>query len=75
MEIDRARPIPPPVNPSRRHGQFMELLERFLNWRNRMVMSPDFRRWAARFPFTRPIARRQSAELFDICSGFVKTQT
>lgn len=53
----------------------MELLERFLNWRNRMVMSCDFRHWAARFPFTRPIARRQSAALFDICSGFVKTQT
>ena len=53
----------------------MGLLERFLNWRNRMVMSRDFRHWAARFPVTRPIARRQSAELFDICSGFVKTQT
>ena len=73
METDQTRPAPP-GNASPRSGQFMELWYRFLNWRNRMVMSQDFRQWAARFPFTRPIARRQSAELFDICSGFVKTQ-
>lgn len=53
----------------------MMVLERFLDWRNRKVMSAEFRRWAARFPFTRPVARRQSAELFNICSGFVKTQS
>lgn len=74
METDQTRPAPP-GNASPRPGQLSELLDRFLNWRNRKVMSRSFRQWAARFPLTRPIARRQSAELFDICSGFVKTQT
>lgn len=74
METDQTRPVPP-GNASPRWGQFTELLDRFLNWRNRRIMSRDFRQWAARFALTRPVARRQSAELFDICSGFVKTQT
>ncbi|MGB7206323.1 MAG: methyltransferase, partial [Anderseniella sp.] len=65
----------PPITPSHEGGAVMTMLDRFLDWRNRMVMRVNFRQWAARFPVTRPVARRQSAELFDICSGFVKTQT
>ena len=42
--------------------------------RNRLVQSPRFQRWAARFPLTRPIARRKSAALFDLCAGFVYSQ-
>ena len=36
---------------------------------------PAFRAWAARNPFTRPIARRRTRALFDLCAGFVYAQT
>ena len=42
--------------------------------RDRLVASPRFRRWAAAFPFTRPIARRRTRALFDLCAGFVYSQ-
>ncbi len=43
-------------------------------WRDRTLASPDFRTWAARFPLTRPIARRRSRALFDLCAGFAYSQ-
>lgn len=46
----------------------------FLGWRNRLVSDPRFQKWAARFPLTRPLARREAAGLFDLVSGFVYTQ-
>ena len=50
----------------------------WLDWlferRDALVASPGFQRWAARFPLTRPIARRRSRALFDLCAGFVYTQ-
>jgi demethylspheroidene O-methyltransferase len=39
-----------------------------------IVARPAFRRWAARFFLTRPIARKQAAALFDLCAGFVYAQ-
>lgn len=42
--------------------------------RDGLLASPRFQRWAADFPLTRPIARRRSRELFDICAGFVYSQ-
>ncbi|MGQ0700937.1 MAG: methyltransferase [Panacagrimonas sp.] len=36
--------------------------------------SRQFRRWAAAFPLTRPIARRRAKQLFDLCAGFVYSQ-
>lgn len=42
--------------------------------RNLLISNPSFQRWAASFPLTRLIAERQSAALFDICSGFVYSQ-
>ncbi len=30
--------------------------------------------WAAAFPLTRPIARRRTRALFDLCAGFVYSQ-
>jgi len=39
-----------------------------------IVARPAFRRWAARFFLTRPIARAQTRALFDICAGFVYAQ-
>jgi demethylspheroidene O-methyltransferase len=48
--------------------------EKWLNWRNARLSSPAFQRWAARFPVTRPIARRNARALFDIVAGFVYSQ-
>jgi demethylspheroidene O-methyltransferase len=52
-----------------------------LGWRERLharldglLASERFRRWAAAFPLTRPIARRRAAALFDLVSGFVYSQ-
>jgi demethylspheroidene O-methyltransferase len=50
------------------------LRDRFLEWRSRMVARPAFRRFASRFLPTRPVARRETAALFDLCSGFVYSQ-
>ncbi|HQT64871.1 MAG: methyltransferase [Acidocella sp. 20-57-95] len=44
-------------------------------WRDRLLASPNFQNWAARFPLTRHIARREARALFDICAGFVYAQT
>lgn len=50
------------------------MLDRISSWRNRLVASPRFRAWAAAFPLTRPIARRRTRALFDLCAGFVYSQ-
>jgi len=42
--------------------------------RDRLLTSPRFRRWAAAFPLTRPIARRRARDLFHLCAGFVYAQ-
>jgi demethylspheroidene O-methyltransferase len=42
--------------------------------RDRLVGSPKFRAWAGACVLTRPIARRRTQELFDICAGFVYAQ-
>jgi demethylspheroidene O-methyltransferase len=39
-----------------------------------LLASQRFRRWAAAFPLTRPVARRRARELFDLCAGFVYSQ-
>jgi demethylspheroidene O-methyltransferase len=43
--------------------------------RDALLSSRRFQRWAAAFPLTRPIARRRAADLFDLCAGFVYSQT
>jgi demethylspheroidene O-methyltransferase len=48
--------------------------ERWLAWRGRTLANPHFRRVASAFWLTRPIARRRTRELFDICAGFVYSQ-
>ncbi|RZU02851.1 methyltransferase [Rivibacter subsaxonicus] len=48
--------------------------DRWLLWRDRLVATPGFRRRAAAFVLTRPIARRRSRELFDLVAGFVYSQ-
>ncbi|MBP0463350.1 methyltransferase domain-containing protein [Roseomonas sp. PWR1] len=49
-------------------------LDRFRSFREGLAARPGFRRWAARFPLTRPFARRRARALFDLCAGFVYTQ-
>ncbi len=48
--------------------------DRWLTLRDRLLASPRFQRWAARFPLTRPVARRRARALFDLCAGFVYSQ-
>ncbi len=55
-----------PAPPRRRGGLTV--------WRNRLVASPKFQRWASRFFLTRGIARREGEALFDLVSGFVYSQ-
>jgi demethylspheroidene O-methyltransferase len=52
----------------------LSLLDRLYALRDRLVGDPTFQRWAAAFPLTRPIARRQAAQLFDLVAGFVYSQ-
>ncbi|MDP3600397.1 MAG: methyltransferase [Bosea sp. (in: a-proteobacteria)] len=52
----------------------VSLADRLAGWRNRLVASPRFQRFAASFPLTKPIAQRQSQALFDLCAGFVYAQ-
>ena len=46
-------------------------------WRARMLRlaaSPVFQSWAARFPLTRPLVRREGEAIFDLVAGFVHAQ-
>ncbi len=47
---------------------------RWLAWRNGILSSPKFQRFALRFPLTRPIARRRARALFDLVAGFTYSQ-
>jgi demethylspheroidene O-methyltransferase len=49
-------------------------LDRVRALREGLAAKPGFRRWATRFPLTRPFARRRARALFDLCAGFVYTQ-
>ncbi|NDA46564.1 MAG: methyltransferase, partial [Alphaproteobacteria bacterium] len=42
--------------------------------RTRLIRNPAFQNWAAAFPFTRGLARREARALFDLCAGFVYSQ-
>lgn len=50
------------------------LHERVLAWRDRLLASTRFRRLAIAFAPTRPLARAQARELFDLMAGFVYSQ-
>ena len=43
-------------------------------WRDQLLGSARFHRFAAAFPLTRPIARRRARGLFDLMAGFVSWQ-
>jgi demethylspheroidene O-methyltransferase len=55
-------------------GLRARLVERWYVWRDRKLRSPEFQRFAAAFPLTRPEARKRAAALFDLVSGFVYSQ-
>lgn len=40
----------------------------------RLIASPGFQRWAARFPFTRSVVRSEGEAMFDLVAGFCHTQ-
>ncbi len=69
---------PPPEQTSARapvdDGGPATLRDRLSDWRNRLLASARFQRWAAGFPLTRGIARRQAHGLFDLTAGFVYAQ-
>ncbi len=50
-------------------------LDRIFAARDRLIGSPRFQRWAAAFPLTRGVARKHERALFDLCAGFVYSQT
>jgi len=50
------------------------LREAWINIRNRLIGNPRFQRFAAKFPLTRPVARRRAEAVFDLSAGFVYTQ-
>lgn len=43
-------------------------------WINRLVSSRSFQRWAAQFPLTRGIVRREGEAMFDLVAGFCHSQ-
>ena len=49
-------------------------MEIFFDWRNRLIASPNFQRWAIRFPLTRWLVRKQASDIFYLMAGFVYTQ-
>lgn len=49
--------------------------DRWRALRNRWIADPRLQRWAAAFPLTRPLAERRARALFDLCAGFVYSQT
>ena len=51
------------------------LRERWVSWRNAMLASPRFQRFALGFVPMRPIARRHARRLFDLVAGFTYSQT
>ncbi len=51
------------------------LVSRFHQWSMDMAASPRFQAWAAQFPLTRRIAKRDGERLFDLVSGFAYSQT
>jgi demethylspheroidene O-methyltransferase len=52
----------------------MDLRARLTAWRDRLLASPRFHRWASATPLLRGAAARHASDLFDLCAGFVYSQ-
>lgn len=68
MTLASEHSTPGPARPRRR------LIDLWLDFRDRKLQDVRFHRFAARFPLTRPIARKRAGELFDLVGGFVYSQ-
>jgi demethylspheroidene O-methyltransferase len=62
--------LPPELTEAARPGW----RDRLAAWHDRLMADGRFRQWAARFPLTRPVARRRARALFDLTAGFVYSQ-
>ncbi|MEM6304654.1 MAG: methyltransferase [Pseudomonadota bacterium] len=47
---------------------------RLTGWPTRLIASRGFQRWAAQFPLTRRLVRREGEALFDLLAGFCHSQ-
>ncbi|MEN2787924.1 methyltransferase [Sphingomonas qilianensis] len=54
--------------------KYWGLRGRWIGWRNHVLASPRFQRFAQRCWLTRPIARRRATALFDLVAGFSYSQ-
>ena len=52
----------------------MPLMDRLWRMRDKLMADARFQRFAAEFPLTRPIARREARAAYDLCAGFVYSQ-
>lgn len=52
----------------------MSLRDRWCAWRDGLLTSRDFQRWAAGIPWVRWVARRRARAVFDLVAGFVYSQ-
>ena len=55
-------------------GQASPPVRRWTGWPARLIASRRFQRWAAGFPLTRRIVRRDGEALFDLLAGFCHSQ-
>ncbi len=53
----------------------MRWRDRFFDFITARIARPEFRARASANPFLRPVGRANAAALFDLCAGFVYTQT
>jgi demethylspheroidene O-methyltransferase len=63
-----------PGGPAAHASSPLSFGDRWLGFRDHMLASPGFQRFAGTFALTRPVARRQARALFDLCAGFVYSQ-
>lgn len=59
---------------SQRPAAASPFIDRLHAFRDRLLASQQFQRFAVAFPLTRPIAHRQARAMFDLCAGFVYSQ-
>jgi demethylspheroidene O-methyltransferase len=46
-------------------------MKHWRDWRNDLLANPRFQAFSARFFLTRGITRKRSADVFNLCAGFV----
>ena len=53
----------------------IKLKRYFIDWRNQLVASQKFQKWAGNTPIIRTIARKDGERIYDLMVGFVYSQT